>query len=183
MFCSFSLYWADHKRSLSWGFETWRGWHGKQLLMQCWFSRNKIIYLYFFHPYQRQRRIKVDVPADGLIKACSAHTACLPAASSVGSMHQNRFRHDATFHLQPLESYRYIWCPLPFHLPVCFAVSPHPKHIICHLDKLFPLSLDITAKHIFCDLQRSRVVSNKKTRLHIIQWPWLHGASLLMSPQ
>lgn len=84
------------------GFQTWRGWHGKQLLMQCWFSRNKIIYLYFyFHLYQRQFRIKADIPADVLIKACSAYTACLPAASSVGSMHQNCSRRDATFHLQP----------------------------------------------------------------------------------
>lgn len=104
-------------------------------------------------------------------------TVYLPAASSVGSMHQNLAWHDATFHLQALESHRCRLCPLP--LSVCIhPLSPSPKHIICHLEKLFPISLAITVEHFVI----SRIKGFSIKRLHIIHWPWLHAARLLMSP-
>lgn len=104
-------------------------------------------------------------------------------------MHQNRVWHDATFHLQASESHRYRSGPLPLSLSlssVCLysrflsLFSSEPKAYNLSSGEIVPLSLAIMAEHISVIL---RIKGFSIKRLYIIQWPWLHVARLLMSPQ
>lgn len=98
-------------------------------------------------------------------------TVYLPAASSVGSMHQIQVWHDVTFHLQALESHRYRLCPLPLSLfclsvfTLCLSLSPSPKAYNLSSGEIVSLSLTIMVQHIFRDLQDEGVL-NKKTPYH-----------------
>ena len=118
-------------------------------------------------------------------------TVYLPAASSVGSMHQNRpdmmwlficrlWNHTDIKSIMsslPLS----LFCPsllaLRLSLPLSFS---KPRAYNLSSGETVSLSFAIMVEHIF-------VISTIKRfsikRLHIIQWPWLHAARLLMSLQ
>lgn len=110
----------------------------------CWLREIDMIYLQFSFIWDTIKHW-CSYPSGNVDRGACLPTVYLPAASSVGSMHQNWVWHDVTFHLQALEPHRYRLCPLLFYALIClsvftlrFSLFPSPKHIICHLWKLFP---------------------------------------------